>query len=198
MPPRAGARGVDGRRVLRVFAQLMAAAQRDKLIHESPCRGVRVPRANRAAFSLTVLTVEHVIALADEVPARYRALPARLRRARPSPGRSLRAHGRPSRLPTSPRDHRPASRHTGDRWLPFRAAQDVGFELVAPAARRSRRSARCPPGRVRRGSEPADLHHAGRQVDRPADVAGHVFGRRPAARPRGPPRTTYATKRRRC
>ena len=52
----------------------MLAARRDRLIHESPCAGVRLPRADRASSSLTVLTAAQVAALADEVPHRYRAL----------------------------------------------------------------------------------------------------------------------------
>jgi integrase len=59
---------------LRVLAQVMRAAQRDRLIYESPCTGVRLPRADRASSSLTVLTGEQVAALADEVLARYRGL----------------------------------------------------------------------------------------------------------------------------
>ncbi len=58
----------------RVLAQIMRAARRDRLIHESPCEGIRLPRADRASSSLTVLTSEQVASLADEVPARYRAL----------------------------------------------------------------------------------------------------------------------------
>ena len=52
----------------------MRAARRDRLIHESPCVGVRLPRADRASSSLTVLTAEQVGALADAVPRRCRAL----------------------------------------------------------------------------------------------------------------------------
>ena len=67
----------------RVLAQMMIAARRDRLIHESPCVGVRLPRADRAASSLTVLSAAQVAALADEVPE-----------ALPSPRRSsLRASG---------------------------------------------------------------------------------------------------------
>jgi integrase len=58
----------------RVLAQMMRAAERDKLIAVSPCVGVRLPRADRAATSLTVLTSAQVAALAAEVPERYRAL----------------------------------------------------------------------------------------------------------------------------
>lgn len=79
----------------RVLAQMMIAARRDRLIAESPCEGVRLPRADRAASSLTVLTAQQVAALADEVP---RALPgarARLRGPRAAPGRGVWAHRRP-------------------------------------------------------------------------------------------------------
>jgi integrase len=58
----------------RVLAQVMRAAQRDRLVHESPCTGVRLPRADRASSSLTLLTSEQVAALSNEVPRRYRAL----------------------------------------------------------------------------------------------------------------------------
>jgi integrase len=58
----------------RVLAQMMRAALRDRLIHESPCDGIRLPRSDRASSSLNVLTVNQVAALAAEVPDRYRAL----------------------------------------------------------------------------------------------------------------------------
>jgi integrase len=58
----------------RVLAQMMRAARRDRLIHESPCDGVRLPRADRAASALTVLGADQVAALADAVLRRYRAL----------------------------------------------------------------------------------------------------------------------------
>jgi integrase len=58
----------------RVLAQIMRAARSDRLIHESPCVGVRLPRADRASATLTVLTSEQVAALAEDVPQRYRAL----------------------------------------------------------------------------------------------------------------------------
>ena len=58
----------------RVLAQLMIAARRDPLIHESLCDGVKLPRADRAASLLTVLTTEQVLDLVDEVPRRHRAL----------------------------------------------------------------------------------------------------------------------------
>jgi len=53
---------------------MMIAARRDRLIHESPCDGVRLPRADRAASALTLLSAGQVADLADEVPRRYRAL----------------------------------------------------------------------------------------------------------------------------
>jgi integrase len=58
----------------RVFAQLMLAARRDKLIVESPCEGVKLPRADRGATALRVLTIEQVAAIAGAVPRHYRAL----------------------------------------------------------------------------------------------------------------------------
>ena len=58
----------------RVFAQVMLAAQRDKLIAETPCEGVTLPRSDRGGSALRVLTVEQVAALASAVPRRYRAL----------------------------------------------------------------------------------------------------------------------------
>jgi integrase len=58
----------------RVLRQMMRAASRDRLIHESPCDGVKLPRADRASGSLTVLAATQVAALAEEVPRRYRAL----------------------------------------------------------------------------------------------------------------------------
>ncbi|HTE62831.1 MAG TPA: tyrosine-type recombinase/integrase [Solirubrobacteraceae bacterium] len=62
------------RTYFRVLAQMMIAARGDHLIHESPCVGVRLPRADRPAPSLTVLSGDQVAALADVVPRRYRAL----------------------------------------------------------------------------------------------------------------------------
>jgi integrase len=58
----------------RVLAQLMIAARRDRLIHESPCAGVGLPRADRAATSLSVLSAAQVHAIAETVPEHYRAL----------------------------------------------------------------------------------------------------------------------------
>lgn len=58
----------------RVLAAVMLAAKRDRLIAESPCEGVRLPRAERSASALVPLTVEQVQSLAGAVPARYRAL----------------------------------------------------------------------------------------------------------------------------
>lgn len=58
----------------RVLAAIMRAARRDRLIHESPCDGVRLPRAERGKAALVPLTVDQVHALAQTVPARYHAL----------------------------------------------------------------------------------------------------------------------------
>ena len=58
----------------RTLGAVMLAARRDRLIAENPCEGVRLPRAERSAASLVPLTVAEVHALADAMPARYRAL----------------------------------------------------------------------------------------------------------------------------
>jgi integrase len=58
----------------RTLASVMRAAARDKLIHESPCLGVRLPSADRSSRALVPLTTEQVQALAAAVPDRYRAL----------------------------------------------------------------------------------------------------------------------------
>jgi integrase len=58
----------------RVLSSIMKAARADRLIHESPCVGVKLPRADVAPSSLVPLTVEQVHELAGEVPGRYRAL----------------------------------------------------------------------------------------------------------------------------
>jgi len=58
----------------RVFAQIVGSARRDRLIAETPCDGVRLPRRDRGHSVSRVLSVDEVARLADEVPARYRAL----------------------------------------------------------------------------------------------------------------------------
>jgi integrase len=58
----------------RVLASVMRAARRDRLIRDSPCDGVRLPRSERSAAALVPLSVEQVRALAAAVPTRYRAL----------------------------------------------------------------------------------------------------------------------------
>jgi integrase len=58
----------------RVMAAVMRAAKRDRLIHESPCDGVRLPRAEGTTSALVPLTTEQVHALAAAVPDHYRAL----------------------------------------------------------------------------------------------------------------------------
>lgn len=58
----------------RTLAAIMLAARRDRLIAESPCEGISLPRAERSSTSLVPLTTEQVHALADAMPERYRAL----------------------------------------------------------------------------------------------------------------------------
>jgi integrase len=58
----------------RQFAAVMIGARRDRLIHESPCEGVRLPRADGTKSALVPLTTDQVHAIADAVPERYRAL----------------------------------------------------------------------------------------------------------------------------
>jgi integrase len=58
----------------KLLSSVMRAARRDKFIHESPCEGVRRPRADRSSASLVPLTSAQVQAIADAVPDRYRAL----------------------------------------------------------------------------------------------------------------------------
>lgn len=58
----------------RVLAAVMLAARKDRLIHESPCDGVRLPRADRASSALVPLTTGQVRRIAVQVPDRYRGL----------------------------------------------------------------------------------------------------------------------------
>lgn len=58
----------------RTLAAVMLAARRDRLIHESPCDGVSLPRSSTSSTSLVPLTTDEVYALADAMPDRYRAL----------------------------------------------------------------------------------------------------------------------------
>jgi integrase len=58
----------------RVLVAVMQSAKRDRLIVDSPTDAVRLPRAETNAAALVPLTAEQVHALADAVPARYRAL----------------------------------------------------------------------------------------------------------------------------
>jgi integrase len=58
----------------RVLAAVMRAARRDRLIHESPCDGVRLPRSDRSSSALVPLTTAQVHAIADTVPSHYQAL----------------------------------------------------------------------------------------------------------------------------
>ncbi len=58
----------------RVLASVMKAAKDDRLIHESPCDKVSLPRAEGTKAALVPLSTEQVQAIACAVPARYRAL----------------------------------------------------------------------------------------------------------------------------
>lgn len=58
----------------RVLAAVMRAARRDKLIQDSPCDGIRLPRAEGTTSALVPLTTEQVHQLAAAVPEHYRAL----------------------------------------------------------------------------------------------------------------------------
>jgi len=59
----------------RVFAQIMRSAVDDRLIVETPCRRVKLPRAEGArGRRLRVLDGDEVAAIVEAVPARYRAL----------------------------------------------------------------------------------------------------------------------------
>lgn len=58
----------------RTFAQIMLSARRDKLIGESPCEGVKLPRAERGPSIVRVLSTDDVARIAAEVPEKYRAL----------------------------------------------------------------------------------------------------------------------------
>ncbi len=60
------------RNVYEVAARMFAAAADDKLIADTPCRKITLPAM--PADEVVPLTVEQVGALADAVPARYRAL----------------------------------------------------------------------------------------------------------------------------
>lgn len=58
----------------RVLAAVMLAARRDRLVHESPCDAVRLPRSDRSRSALVPLTSAQVHAIAETVPSHYRAL----------------------------------------------------------------------------------------------------------------------------
>ncbi len=58
----------------RVLAAVMRAARRDRLIHDSPCDGIRLPRNDRVRSALVPLSTEQVQAIAATVPERYSAL----------------------------------------------------------------------------------------------------------------------------
>lgn len=59
---------------LRVLSAVMRSAVFDKLIAESPCRGVRLPRREVTTSALTPLTTSQVRQLAGAVKPRYAAL----------------------------------------------------------------------------------------------------------------------------
>ena len=61
------------RSYVRVLGSLMLSAKRDRLISDTPLLGVRLPRADHTGV-LRPLSVTEVIALANTVPDRYRAL----------------------------------------------------------------------------------------------------------------------------
>jgi len=58
----------------RVMASVMRAATLDRVIAESPCRQVRLPRKETSSSALIPLTSAQVLALADSVDPRFRAL----------------------------------------------------------------------------------------------------------------------------
>ena len=58
----------------RVLAAVMIAARRDRLVHDSPTDDVTLPRAEHNGAALVPLSIEQVQAIADRVPAHYRAL----------------------------------------------------------------------------------------------------------------------------
>jgi integrase len=58
----------------RTLASIMKSARDDRLIHESPCGRVKLPRPDRARSALVPLTTEQVCSIAETVAPRYRAL----------------------------------------------------------------------------------------------------------------------------
>jgi len=58
----------------RLLSSIAKAAVADRLIAETPCRGVRLPRRERSKAVRDVLTVDQVNALADALGSRGRAL----------------------------------------------------------------------------------------------------------------------------
>ena len=58
----------------RELAAVMIAARRDRLVHDSPTDDVTLPRAEHNGAALVPLSIEQVQAIADRVPAHYRAL----------------------------------------------------------------------------------------------------------------------------
>ena len=58
----------------RVLAAIMRSAVRDKLIASTPCDEIALPKRGSGKAALVPLSVEQVHAIADAVPANYRAL----------------------------------------------------------------------------------------------------------------------------
>jgi integrase len=58
--------------VYRYFGAIMGAAVEDRIIAISPCRGIRLPKVER--IRIEPLGTDEVVALADSVDGRYRAL----------------------------------------------------------------------------------------------------------------------------
>jgi integrase len=58
----------------RVLAAIMRAARLNRLIHESPTDGAKLPNRDSDRSALVPLTTEQVHAIAEAVPHRYRAL----------------------------------------------------------------------------------------------------------------------------
>lgn len=58
----------------RVLAAVMLAAANDKLITETPCKNVTLPRAETTTSALTPLSIEQIDRLAGEVSPRYAGL----------------------------------------------------------------------------------------------------------------------------
>jgi len=55
-------------------AAVFGAAVRDRVVASSPCAGVKLPSAAASSQGIKLLTLDQVLAMADAVPDRYRAL----------------------------------------------------------------------------------------------------------------------------